>query len=78
MRLRWTSRQQRAFDALIGALRIADRVVPRDLWLFGYQLYLWDTRSRALTRQTGGVNPTIRQETSMAIIRAQPCGRHGQ
>src|SRR6478735_9430699 len=47
MRMRWTSRQQRAFDALIGALRIADRVVPRDLWLFGYQIYLWDMRSRA-------------------------------
>lgn len=47
MRLRWTPRQQRAFDALIVALRVTDRVVPRDLWLLGYRLYLWDMRSRA-------------------------------
>lgn len=47
MRLRWTVRQQRAFDALIVALRVTDRVVPRDLWLLGYRLYLWDMRSRA-------------------------------
>ena len=47
MNMRWSARQQRAFDALIVALRVADRVVPRDLWLLGYQLYLWDMRSRA-------------------------------
>ena len=47
MRLPWTARRQRAFDALIVVLRAADRVVPRDLWLFGYQLYLWDLRARA-------------------------------
>lgn len=47
MRLPWTSRQQRAFDAVLVALRVTDRVVPRELWLLGYQLYLWDMRARA-------------------------------
>lgn len=47
MRLRWTPRQQRTFDLLIRALRMADRVVPREVYLLGYQLYLWDMRSRA-------------------------------
>ncbi|MEX7474198.1 oxygenase MpaB family protein [Mycobacterium adipatum] len=47
MRLPWTARRQRAFDALVVVLRAADRVIPRDLWLFGYQLYLWDLRARA-------------------------------
>ncbi|MGU3499560.1 oxygenase MpaB family protein [Mycobacterium sp. C31M] len=47
MRLRWTPRQQRAFDLLIRALRLADRVVPREVYLMGYQLYLWDMRNRA-------------------------------
>lgn len=47
MRLPWTSRQQRVFDAVLVALRVTDRVVPRELWLLGYQLYLWDMRARA-------------------------------
>jgi uncharacterized protein (DUF2236 family) len=29
------------------ALRIADRVIPRDVWVLGYQLYLRDMRIRA-------------------------------
>ena len=47
MQLDWTSRQQRLFDVLLSGLRLADRVIPRDAWLLGYQLYLWDMRSRA-------------------------------
>ncbi|OBC17186.1 hypothetical protein A5784_24600 [Mycobacterium sp. 852013-50091_SCH5140682] len=47
MRLAWTAEQQRRFDLLLTGLRIADRVIPRDLWVFGYRLYLWDMRSRA-------------------------------
>jgi uncharacterized protein (DUF2236 family) len=47
MRLSWTPSQQRRFDWLLTGLRIADRVVPRDLWILGYQLYLWDMRTRA-------------------------------
>jgi uncharacterized protein (DUF2236 family) len=47
MQLPWSAGRQRAFDGLLAALRIADRVVPREVWLFGYQLYLWDMRSRA-------------------------------
>ena len=47
MKLAWTASQQRKFEWLLTALRIADRVIPRELWVFGYQLYLWDMRSRA-------------------------------
>ena len=47
MRFRWSPRQQRAFDGLIAALRVTDRIVPREVWLFGYQLYLRDMRARA-------------------------------
>ncbi|WP_396915630.1 oxygenase MpaB family protein [Mycolicibacterium sp.] len=47
MQLAWNSAQQRRFGWLLTALRIADHVIPRDLWLLGYQLYLWDMRSRA-------------------------------
>ncbi|GAT09031.1 hypothetical protein RMCN_2164 [Mycolicibacterium novocastrense] len=47
MRLPWSARQQRRFEALLTALRVADRVIPRDVWIFGYRLYLWDMRARA-------------------------------
>jgi uncharacterized protein (DUF2236 family) len=47
MGMRWTTAQQRRFEWLITALRIADRVIPRDVWILGYQLYLRDMRSRA-------------------------------
>jgi uncharacterized protein (DUF2236 family) len=47
MQLGWTAGQQRRFEVLLTALRIADRVIPRQAWILGYQLYLWDMRSRA-------------------------------
>lgn len=47
MQLAWTAEQQHRFDLLLTGLRIADRVIPRDLGVFGYRLYLWDMRSRA-------------------------------
>jgi uncharacterized protein (DUF2236 family) len=47
MRLSWTARQQRRFEWLLAALRLADRVIPRDVWILGYQLYLRDMRARA-------------------------------
>jgi uncharacterized protein (DUF2236 family) len=47
MGLSWTVAQQRRFDWLLNGLRVADRVIPRDLWVLGYRLYLWDMRSRA-------------------------------
>jgi uncharacterized protein (DUF2236 family) len=47
MQLGWTAGQQRRFEVLLTALRIADNVIPRQAWILGYQLYLWDMRSRA-------------------------------
>ncbi|HET6735178.1 oxygenase MpaB family protein [Mycobacterium sp.] len=47
MQLPWTASQQRKFEWLLSALRIADRVIPRDVWILGYRMYLWDMRSRA-------------------------------
>lgn len=47
MKLDWTPAQQRRFDWLLTGLRLADRVIPRDVWLLGYQIYLWDMRSRS-------------------------------
>jgi uncharacterized protein (DUF2236 family) len=47
MRLPWTARHQRRFEWLLTALRLADRVIPRELWILGYELYLRDMRSRA-------------------------------
>ena len=47
MRLEWSADQQRRFGVLVGALRAADRVIPRQAWLAGYRLYLWDMRMRA-------------------------------
>lgn len=47
MRLPWSGRQQRRFEALLTALRVADRIIPRDVWILGYRLYLWDMRARA-------------------------------
>jgi uncharacterized protein (DUF2236 family) len=46
MGLTWSAAQQRRFDWLLSGLRLADRVIPRDLWVFGYRLYLWDMRAR--------------------------------
>ena len=47
MRLAWTPGQQRRFEWLLSALRLADRLIPRQAWILGYQMYLWDMRSRA-------------------------------
>lgn len=47
MQLQWDRDQQRRFDWLLTGLRLADRVIPHQAWLFGYQLYLWDMRTRA-------------------------------
>ena len=47
MQLPWTSGQQRRFELLLTGLRLADRVIPRQLWPLGYQMYLRDMRSRS-------------------------------
>jgi uncharacterized protein (DUF2236 family) len=47
MQLDWSESQQRRFEWLLAALRLADRLIPHRLWTFGYQLYLWDMRFRA-------------------------------
>lgn len=47
MGLDWSESQQRRFDLLLSALRIADRVIPHRAWILAYQLYLWDMRFRA-------------------------------
>jgi uncharacterized protein (DUF2236 family) len=47
MRLDWSDGQQRRFEWLLTALRLADRVIPHRVWIFGYELYLRDMRSRA-------------------------------
>ena len=46
MRLPWSEGQQRRFELLLTGLRLADRVIPRQLWPLGYQMYLRDMRSR--------------------------------
>ena len=47
MRLEWSESQQRRFEWLVAALRLADRLIPRQAWILGYRLYLWDMRFRA-------------------------------
>ena len=47
MSLDWSPGQQRRFEWLLAALRLADRLIPHAAWIFGYRLYLWDMRSRA-------------------------------
>jgi len=47
MALPWGGAAQRRFEWLLAALRLADRLIPHQTWLFGYQLYLWDMRARA-------------------------------
>jgi uncharacterized protein (DUF2236 family) len=46
MELPWTAGQQRRFEWLLKGLRVADRLIPRQLWIAGYQMYLRDMRSR--------------------------------
>jgi uncharacterized protein (DUF2236 family) len=47
MELEWSQVQQRRFEWLLTALRLADRLIPHRAWVFGYQTYLWDMRFRA-------------------------------
>lgn len=47
MRLDWSPSQQRRFELLLSTLRLADRLIPHQAWLLGYQIYLWDMRFRA-------------------------------
>lgn len=47
MRLDWSESQQRRFEWLLWALRLADRLIPHRAWLLIYQIYLWDMRFRA-------------------------------
>jgi uncharacterized protein (DUF2236 family) len=47
MRLDWSRGQQRRFEWLLAALRVADRLIPHRAWILVYQVYLWDMRSRA-------------------------------
>ncbi|HET9877112.1 MAG TPA: oxygenase MpaB family protein [Mycobacterium sp.] len=47
MRLDWSVSQQRRFDQLLVALRLADRLIPHWAWILGFRLYLWDMRFRA-------------------------------
>ena len=47
MRLDWSESQQRRFEWLLTALRLADRLIPHRVWILGYRLYLYDMRFRA-------------------------------
>jgi len=47
MQMTWTAAQQGRFEWLLTALRVADHVIPRDVWVLGYRMYLWDMRARA-------------------------------
>lgn len=47
MQLDWSPTQQRRFEALLSALRVADRVIPQQTWQLLYRLYLLDLRLRA-------------------------------
>ena len=47
MKMSWSPTQQRQFELLLSGLRIADRIIPREVWLLGYRMYLWDLRARA-------------------------------
>jgi len=40
MRLDWSESQQRRFEWLLAALRLADRLIPHRAWIFGYRVYL--------------------------------------
>jgi uncharacterized protein (DUF2236 family) len=44
--LPWTTRHQRAFDAVIGVSALVTRASPRPLRQFPFNLYLADTRRR--------------------------------
>ncbi|HZQ30202.1 MAG TPA: oxygenase MpaB family protein [Mycobacterium sp.] len=46
MQLSWSASQQRRFEWLLKTLRLANIVIPNRLWVLGYQMYLWDMRTR--------------------------------
>jgi uncharacterized protein (DUF2236 family) len=46
MQLPWDATRARRFERLLTVLRVADRVIPRQVWRGGYQLLLWDMRLR--------------------------------
>ena len=48
MDLPWTSGQQRRFEWLLTALRLADRVIPRQVWIAGYQIVDVESEARAI------------------------------
>ena len=45
--LPWTAEQARRFEWLLTALRLVDRIVPRQAWVGAYRIYLLDMRTRA-------------------------------
>ncbi|HLR99598.1 DUF2236 domain-containing protein [Mycolicibacillus parakoreensis] len=47
MRFDWSPAQQRRFEWLLAALRLADGLVPQPVWTWGYRAFLWDMRFRA-------------------------------
>jgi len=47
MKMSWLATQERQFEWLLAALRLADRIIPREVWILGYRMYLWDMRARA-------------------------------
>ncbi|MGH3517099.1 MAG: oxygenase MpaB family protein [Haloechinothrix sp.] len=49
MRLAWTTRHQRRFDALVRVIAAINRRMPRRLREFPFNLVLWDTRRRMRT-----------------------------
>ncbi|MGH3726784.1 MAG: oxygenase MpaB family protein [Mycobacterium sp.] len=46
LHLAWSDRDQRRFDALLSALRVADRVIPAQVWVLSYAVLIWDMRLR--------------------------------
>lgn len=47
MQLDWSASQQRRFEWLLSALRLADGLIPHQVWVLIYRAYLWDMRFRA-------------------------------
>lgn len=47
MGLGWSGSQQRRFEWLLSALRLADWVIPSQAWDLYYRAFLWDMRFRA-------------------------------
>ncbi|MEV5571019.1 oxygenase MpaB family protein [Spirillospora sp. NPDC052269] len=45
----WTAREQRAFDAAVRALALANRTMPKPVRRFPFNAYLWDFRRRMRT-----------------------------